>query len=258
LSGFKGFSSISILKKNENWGAVERIGIDEISQRKGYGNFVTVVGDLEDGRLLEVIDSHEQAEIAEVLKQQPLEVRQQVKEVSVDMWGGFPKVIEEVFPNAVIVIDRFHVMQAVNQELNKIRRQVRILDRGSKFILLKNGVDLAEDEQVKLEQILKRSQRLRKAYEWKEAFRGIYESRLTVEEGKSQIEDWLKKAQSIYSDVIGTIRNHLDGICNYFLSRTTNSVIEGINNRIKLIKRQAYGFANFSNFRERLLACFSD
>ncbi|WP_420805852.1 transposase [Neosynechococcus sphagnicola] len=54
------------------------------------------------------------------------------------------------------------------------------------------------------------------------------------------------------------MRNHLDGISNYFWNRTTSGAMEGINNRIKLIKRQAYGFVNFNNFRERLLACFSD
>jgi transposase len=58
-------------------------------------------------------------------------------------------------------------------------------------------------------------------------------------------------------DVISTIRSHLDSICNYFLSRTTNGAMEGINNRLKLIKRQAYGFVNFDNMRSRFLACFS-
>jgi transposase len=205
-----------------------------------------------------VIDSHQQGDIIEALEQQPLEVRAQVEEVSVDMWGGFPKVIEKVFPNAVIVIDRFHVMKAVNEELNKLRRQSSVLDRGSKFILLKNGKNLTDEEKIKLEQLLQRSKRLEKAYRLKEEFRAIYEQPLTVEEGKYQIQEWLCKACKVYSEAITTIRNHLDGISNYFRNRTTSGAMEGINNRIKLIKRQAYGFVNFNNFRERLLACFSD
>lgn len=205
-----------------------------------------------------MIDSHSQEDIIEALEQQPLETRAQVEEVSVDMWGGFPKVVEKMFPNAVIVIDRFHVMKAVNEELNKIRRQAGILDRGSKFILLRNGQDLTPEEKAKLDQLLQRSKRLAKAYEWKEEFRAIYEQPLTVEEGKHQIQEWLGKARTVYSEAITTIRNHLDGISNYFRNRTTSGAMEGINNRIKLIKRQAYGFVNFDNFRERLLACFSD
>lgn len=205
-----------------------------------------------------MIDSHKQSDIIEVLNQQSIEVRQHVEEVSVDMWGGFPKVVEKVFPNAEIVFDRFHVMKSVNDELNKIRKQADVTNKGSKFILLKNGEDLTEEQQIKLDSILNRSKRLRSAYEWKEEFREIYQTSTTVEEGKIRLEEWLVKAQSIYCDAITTIRNHLKGICNYFINRTTSGTMEGINNRIKLIKRQAYGFTNFDNFRARLLACFSD
>lgn len=172
------------------------------------------------------------------------------------MWGGFPKVVQEVFPNAVVVFDRFHVMKPVNEELNKIRQQAGVKDKGSKFILLKNGEDLTTEETTKLVEILSRSKRLRSAYEWKEEFREIYQKSSTVEEGKIRLSEWLNKAQSVYCVAITTIRHHLDGICNYFINRTTSGAMEGINNRIKLIKRQAYGFVNFDNFRARLLASF--
>jgi hypothetical protein len=106
-----------------------------------------------------------------------LEVREGVEQVSVDMWGGFPKVIEKVFPNAVIVTDRFHVMKALNEELNKIRKQTKlnVKIKGEKWLLLKNKEDLKEEELEKLELVLKQSARLRKAYEYKESFREIYE-----------------------------------------------------------------------------------
>ncbi|WP_158413211.1 transposase [Baaleninema simplex] len=125
-------------KKKVNWGQVKRLGLDEIAKHKGHKKFVTVVSDLEKGELIEVIDSHQQEEIAEVLLQQPLEVREAVEEVSVDMWGGFPKLIEKVFPNAQIVVDRFHVMKAVNDNLNKIRKQVKFKSKSkrAKWLLL--------------------------------------------------------------------------------------------------------------------------
>ncbi len=172
---------------------------------------------------------------------------------------------QKSFRSSRIVFDRFHVMQPVNEELNKIRRQTGMTVKGSdaklvlhgKFILLKNAADLTEAEQIKLASILAHSQRLRLAYELKEDFRNIFETCHTVEEGKVQLLLWLKKARTVYCDVLITIRNHLDGICNYFFSRTTSGVMEGINNKLKLIKRQAYGFVNFDNFRARLLACFS-
>ncbi|NJM99901.1 MAG: transposase, partial [Phormidesmis sp. RL_2_1] len=147
------------------------MGIDEISKRKGYQQFATVVSDLEAGQLIEVIDSHAQEDVIEVLKQQPLQVREQVIEVSVDMWGGFPKVVREVFPNAKLVVDRFHVMQALTKELNTIRKQTRVTEKGARFLILKNREDLEEADKQKSDQILKRSRRLRKAYELKESFR---------------------------------------------------------------------------------------
>lgn len=66
---------------------------------------MTVVGDIDRGILIEVIDSHKQEDIIEILNQQPIEVRQKVEEVSVDMWGGFPKVVEKVFPLRLYLID---------------------------------------------------------------------------------------------------------------------------------------------------------
>ena len=89
--------------------------------------------------LLDVIDGHTQQKVTEALMEQPIEIRERVKEVSVDMWGGFPKVIREVFPNAKIVIDRFHVMKIVNKALNDLRKKLGITIKKSRYLLLKNG-----------------------------------------------------------------------------------------------------------------------
>lgn len=251
------FDHVYQQRKKNTWSPSQRICIDEISMRKGHQDFVTVVSDVEKGVLIEVINSHKQDKIIEVLMEQPLELRQAVKEVSVDMWGGFPKVAQKVFPNAALVIDRFHAMKAVNQDLNRLRKKLGITDRGSKFLLLRNGVDLDPEQIVKLAAVLEKSAILRIAYELKEEFRQIYETNHTVKSGRRQFDKWLRLADLFFNEATSTIRNHLDGICNYFISRTTSGVMEGINNRIKLIKRQGYGFSNFDNFRSRLLACFS-
>lgn len=245
-------------QKKSSWGTVRKLGLDEISKHKGHRDFVTVVSDLETGSLIEVIDSRQQEEITKVLMQQPLEVREAVEEVSVDMWRGFPKIIETVFPNAQITIDRFHVMKAINDNLDKLRKQIKspLKIKGARWLILKNQKDLSPDELDKLEQFLKTSKRLRKAYNLKEEFREIYEDIQKPEAAKQRFKKWLEEARKIYVDAVKTIRNHLDNICNYFLSRTTNGVMEGINNRLKLIKRQAYGFLNFENMRRRFLSCF--
>jgi len=188
---------------------------------------------------------------------QAIEVRKAVTEVSVDMWGGFEKVVKKVWPNAQLIIDRFHVMQPLNQELNARRKAVGITQRGSKYLLLKNLENLSEQEFEKLKIILLSSRKLLIAYKYKEEFREIYETSESVTEGKERMMDWLEEAAELYGQVIQTISNHLIGICNYFMNRTTSGTMEGINNKIKLIKRQGYGFTNFKNFRLRLLASLS-
>jgi len=212
---------------------------------------------------LEVIDSHKQDEIIKILIEWPLEARLAVIEVSIDMWGGFTKVIQQVFPNAKIVYDRFHVMKAINQDLKKIIRQCKsktdkLKIKNVKYLLLKNNNNLNEEEKENLEKILACSKRLRSAYKLKEEFRKIYEDKQTPENAKSNFEQWMQKASQFYNNSINAVKNHIDGICNYFYNRTTSGVMEGINNKIKLIKRQAYGFINFEHLRMRLIVCFSN
>jgi len=149
-------------------------------------------------------------------------------------------------------------MKAVNKDLNKLRRGIGITDRGSKYLLLSNRINLEQAQIEKLEMTLKKSECLRIAYEMKEEFREIYETNMTVKIAQTEFKNWLNHASLFFQESASTIVNHFEGICNYFLNRTTSGVMEGINNRIKLIMRQGYGFSNFDNFRDRVLACFSN
>jgi len=101
--------------------------------RKGQQNFKIVVSDIDRGKLLEVVDGHSQEKLTEALMTQPLHWREQVEEVSVDMWGGFPKVIAQVFPNTRI--RPISCYEKVNDALNKLRILLGITDRNSKYLL---------------------------------------------------------------------------------------------------------------------------
>lgn len=182
-------------------------------------------------------------------------MRGSVQEVCVDMWGGFPKVIKEVFPNANIVIDRFHVMKLVHKSLNKIRLALGLTGLKNKTLLLKNNQDLDEFEREKLRELFQQSTFLEFAYIFKEELRQIYESNLTVKSGFRKMKQWLIHARLFFGDIANTLEKHLAEITNYFLHRTTSGVTEGINTKIKLILRQSYGFSNFDSMREKLLAC---
>lgn len=213
------------------------------------------MSDIDKSSLLEVIDSHKSEEIIEVLKQQPQAIRDNVKEVSVDMWGGFPRVIKEVFPNALIVIDRFHVMKLVNKALNNMRLNLELKGLKNRCLLLKNEADLSESEKLELANLLKDSACLGIAHQLKEELRDIYETSTTVKIGFKRLNNWLASARIIFGKAVNSIENHLREISHYFVSKTTSGVMEGINNRIKLIIRQSYGFKSFESLREKLLAC---
>jgi transposase len=190
-----------------------------------------------------------------VLKAQPQAMRENVKEVSVDMWGGFQKVIKEVFPNALIVIDRFHVMKLVNKALNKIRLLLELKGLKNRLLLLKNAENLTEEEKEELKTLLNQSPCLSIAYELKEELRNIYETSTTVKMGLRKLEKWLVSARYILGQTATTLEKHIQEICHYFINRTTSGVMEGLNNKIKLIIRQSYGFNTFASLREKLLAC---
>lgn len=164
----------------------ERLSLDEFSKEKGKSKFVTVVSDIDKSSLLEVINSHKSEEIIEALQSQPQATRENVKEVSVDMWGGFQKVIKEVFPNALIVIDRFHVMKLVNKSLNKIRLLLELKGLKNRCLLMKNSLDLTEKEQQELQQLLNYSGCLSIGYELKEELREIYEKQYYRKNGSKK------------------------------------------------------------------------
>jgi transposase len=104
-----------------------------------------------------------------------------------------------------------------------------------------------------LEEVKKVSPILAKMHSLKEEFRDIFETNFNWVEGLLSLRDWLRNAQGYFPKSLPTIRRWLGEIIAYFDCRTTQGVVEGINNKLKLIKRRGYGFRNFDNFSKR---CF--
>ena len=99
------------------------------------------------------------------------------------MWGGFQKVIREVFPNAKTVIDRFHVQKLVNKALNKIRLALKLKGLKNRCLLMSNQANLINEHKEELELLLKSSPSLRIAYQLKEELITIYNSDITASGG---------------------------------------------------------------------------
>jgi transposase len=177
-------------------------------------------------------------------------------------------------PNAQVVADRFHVMAQINKELDSQRKrekrqvedlikkaeslekkadQEKILEglKKSKYVLLKNESELNEEQKAKLMQVKDVSFTLKSMQELKEEIKKIFEQANNCLVGLLKRERWLSGAKKYFPDSQNTIIRWLHEIIAYFDYKTTSGVVEGINNKLKLIKRYAYGFRNFENFRVR-------
>ena len=246
---------------------LKRLGIDEIALVKGQKNYCAVLVNLDTGKLIAILEKRTQEELKKTLTGWGKEVLEQIEEVSIDLWLSYKNLVKELMPLAEVVADRFHIMKQINQELDEQRRaekraveaqknkkqkaekeaKLEVLKR-SKYSLLKNEKDLTETQKIKLEAIKENFPNLKKMQELKEEFRKIYETSENPTEGMLSISEWLAKSSSVFTKSCQTIRNWFGEIISYFERRTTNGVVEGINNKLKLIKRRGYGFRNFRNF----------
>jgi len=242
---------------------LKRLGIDEIALVKGQKNYCVVLVYLDKKIIVGMLKNRTQVEVKKYLEAWGEEVLEQIEEVSIDMWKPDKNVSEALMPQAEVVADRFHVMKQVNEELDGARKKIkkaavalknnseksRILSgiKKTKYVLLKNEEDLTEIEKYQLESVKKVAPTLQKM-PMKEEFRQIFESPKDWVEGLFSLSDWLKDAISVFPKSCGTIIRWIGEIIAYFDRRTTQGVVEGINNKLKLIKRKAYGFINFDNF----------
>jgi len=244
------------------------VGIDEIAVVKGQRNYYVVFVDLEKGKLVGLVEKRTKKEITEYLETWGEKVLSKIQEVSIDLWKPYKNIAEKLMPQAEIVADRFHVMKQVTDELDSARRKIKreaeklksksqkekILSglTKSKYVLLKNEQDLNEDEKEKLNEVEKVAL-LTEMHSLKEKLRNILETNKNWSEGLLRGADWLKDISKHFPKSFGTIKRWIGEIIAYFDERTTQGVVEGINNKLKLIKRRAFGFRNFDNFQLRSL-----
>ena len=176
--------------------------------------------------------------------------------------------LEKLCPNAVITVDRFHLTKLLHSELNQgridqkktaeslevnARAKLFTSFKGSKYVLLKRAEDLKESQKEKLLIMKEASALIGIMHELKEEFTQIFETSKDLGEGTLKLADWLVKATPFFPKTVRTIKNWFGEIVGYFERKTTNGIVEGINNRLKVLKRCAFGFKSFDNFEKRAL-----
>lgn len=240
----------------------EFIGLDEFSVR-GRRLYHTAICNLVEGEVMEVVEGQGQQKVEEYLDSLPEPVR--VKGVAMDMHEPFRQAVQICLPLAKVVVDKFHLIRHINGALDKVRSRLQGGSRRgkrrdlfkSRYTLLKGAERLADWERTRLNQLFYRYPELRRAWELKEGFRAWYgeRDRSKAEERLGLLEERIASdSLTEFKELLHTFANWREEILNYFDYRITNGFVEGKNNRIKTLKRMAYGYRNMDNFRMRILA----
>jgi transposase len=257
-----------------NWSGFEELGvmgIDEIALKKGHQDYVVIVtARLNDGqvKLLAVLPDRKKKTLVKFLRTIPLQLRRTIHTVCTDMWEAYLKAVELVLPWADLVVDRFHVAQKYHEAADKLRKkELKRLKaelpeaqyqqlKGSMWAFRKKPADLSAAETEVLARLLEYSPLLRLAYDLRQRLTAIFEQDLTKAEATQKIKNWSQDVQqtglTCFDTFLTTLNNHFDQITNYFINRHSNGFVEGLNNKIKVLKRRCYGLLNLDRLFQRL------
>jgi len=245
---------------------LQMIAIDEISIRKGH-RYLTVVLDMISGAIVFVGDGKGADALAPFWKKVK-RAKAQIEAVAMDMSPAYISAVSVHLPQAAIVFDHFHVIKLFNDKLSELRRdlyheakdllQKKVL-KGSRWLLLKNpeNLDTSKGERERLADALQLNQPLSCAYYLKEDLRQIW---LQPNKDNAQLvlADWIKRAETtgikMLKKFAKTLAAFQSGILSYYDYRISSASLEGTNNKIKTMKRMAYGFRDIEFFKLKIMA----
>ena len=240
----------------------EVLAIDEFRGNAEGERFQCILADPKNRRVVEILPNRRHEMIRHYLGRFPN--KRDVRFVVMDMTGGYRRLMKELFPWATIIVDKYHYVRQITYALERVRveEQKRLSDRWrkyfkrSKYILLKDTRKLTMDDRIQLENILRISEPLRKAYELKQQFELVKASK-DREEAARRLSKWIFRAQQSglpdFIKVSFTYQNWSKEILNSFEFPYTNGYIEGCNNRIKVLKRVSFWMPRFARFRRRIM-----
>lgn len=233
------------------------MGIDEIHLIKPRG----VITNIENNTVVELLANRNKETIIKYLYQ--LDGKEHIQYVTMDMWRPYRDAVEDVLPQANIVIDKFHVVKMANEALERVRKsfcesltpkQRRGLMH-DRFVLLKRESDLNEKEKSRLSTWLETNPELGLAYRLKEDFFNIYRVN-SRSEALVRFADWEKSIQpnvhDAFADLIRAWRNWQPYILNYFDHPVTNAYTESLNSLIRVMDRLGRGYS-FEALRAKIL-----
>lgn len=250
---------------------LRQLGLDEISLLKGHRDFVVIVSTRdEEGApaLLAVLEGRLKETVVAFLESIPDDLRATVEEVCTDLYDGFINAAQEVLPQARVVGDRFHVAKLYRAALDELRKsEMKALRavlskkeyaglKGVLWVLRRKSEDLTEQEQQVLDLLFECSPALRRAYALREQLTKIFDTKQTKEMAQASLLKWIAEVEQsgldCFDKFIKTLKERMEIITNYFVNRSNSGWIEGLNNKIKVIKRRCYGLSDVANLFRRI------
>lgn len=230
------------------------LGMDGFCARR-RGRMWTDLWDLESRAPIAVIDGERQADAQRLLEQHA--DRKTVQAVAIDLAEPYRQAIQMTLPDAAIVADKFHVIALAGQALREVRGGRRL--RGNRAWLLDRGVERLRSEELdRLVTALAANPKLAKAWALKEGLRDCYRKR-NRQDAEVALASWLRDAEASgiapFQRLAGTLRRWREEVLNYWRYPISNAVVEGKHNRVKVLKRRAYGYRNDRHFMLRILNC---
>jgi len=243
----------------------EVVSIDEFKGNANREKYQCILTDPVHHRILDILParySHQLTEYFSMLD------RSKTKHFVSDMWRTYADIAQTFFKNTIYVIDKYHYIRQVfwafeairKEEQKKFSKTRRIYFKRSRILLNKRYKFLTPEQKQQVDLMLYTSSRLLTAYSLKEQFFNVLDSK-DSSSARAELSRWIMAAQNSslpkFADCGNTMVRWSEGILNSFDCPYTNGFTEGANNKIKVLKRNAYGYRNFRRFRNRILHIFN-
>lgn len=240
------------------------IAIDEFKGNADGEKFQCNLSDPVKHKIIDILPSRNSEDLCKHFLEYTYDERAKVKKVVMDLSTLFHSLAKQLFPEAKIIADKFHVIRVVINSLENVRKRIqkefhdakRKWFKRSRQLLLKPEYKLTDEGKIELNRMLNSSSELEKAWILKERFYEIFRKD-TRTEAKKELRDWLLLANQLsipeFQHCITTFTNWSTEIANIVGENISNGFIEGSNNKIKVLKRISFGVQNFRRFRNRIL-----
>ena len=263
-----------LMSRQVDWQNIQSIpllGIDEIALKKGHKDFVVIISAINaqgNKHILAVLPDRKKDTVKAFLSRIPAAQKATIQRVCTDMYEGYSNAVYETLPKVIVIIDRFHVAKNYRACADKARKAAMhalnetLSDRdtaelkGAMWAFRKRWQDLTMEEQIILLTLFRHAPSLQDVYVFRETLTAIFNSHLTKAQAVGKLETWITQVQanglSCFDPFIKTLQKWMTEISHYFIQRQSSGFVEGLNNKIKVIKRRCYGIYNLGRLFQHI------